>query len=109
VICEGVIASSQGKQQASEMLCDRLQFSSACAALPFHSKTGLEESWDTIRQHQHLRSKSQSYLALLRVRSRLVQLIHEVMSECDLHNIVTPLLTQNDCEGGGEVFQVQVS
>jgi len=45
--------------------------------------------------------------ALLRVRDVASQVIHEYLHSKGYIHVHTPVLTSNDCEGAGEVFQVK--
>ncbi|KAL7736757.1 hypothetical protein ACLKA6_015608 [Drosophila palustris] len=60
-----------------------------------------------VREHLHLRSRIDFIAAQMRVRHRAQKLIHDYMDEQNFVQINTPMLTTNDCEGGGEVFRVQ--
>lgn len=92
---------------------------------------------DYIRQFPHLRSRTNAFSSLLRVRSQATGAIHSyfkvrvsqragivnsqivglwpVMHFCLLQQengflqIHTPIITSNDCEGAGELFEVEVS
>lgn len=59
-----------------------------------------------VRQYLHLRPRTNKFSALLRVRSQASAAVHEHFISEGFFNIQTPILTSNDCEGAGEIFQV---
>ncbi|XP_042238100.1 probable asparagine--tRNA ligase, mitochondrial isoform X2 [Homarus americanus] len=62
---------------------------------------------DYVRQFPHLRARTNSFSSLLRVRSQTKLAIQQYFNSEGFVNIDTPIITVNDCEGGGEVFSVQ--
>lgn len=62
---------------------------------------------DYVRQFLHLRPRTNIFGALLRVRDVASQVIHEYLHSKGYIHVHTPVLTSNDCEGAGEVFQVK--
>uniref|UniRef100_A0A4W5KLX9 Asparaginyl-tRNA synthetase 2, mitochondrial n=1 Tax=Hucho hucho TaxID=62062 RepID=A0A4W5KLX9_9TELE len=66
-------------------------------------KHGLEY----IRQFPHLRCRTNAFSSLLRIRSEATTTIQEYFKEKGIIQIHTPVLTSNDCEGAGELFQVE--
>ena len=58
------------------------------------------------RAYPMFRSKLSDFSSLLRVRSAASFAIHSYLQSQDYIQIHTPVLTSNDCEGAGEVFQV---
>ncbi len=59
-----------------------------------------------LREHAHLRVRTQVMGAMARVRHRLAQAIHRFFHERGFYWISTPIITSNDCEGAGELFRV---
>ena len=63
-------------------------------------------SVEFLREILHLRPRSNTAGAILRVRSQLARGIRNFFHERDFLEVNTPILTSNDCEGAGEMFEV---
>lgn len=59
-----------------------------------------------LRTIPHLRVRTNTFNAVLRVRSVMAASIHKYFQDRNYVYINTPLLTGSDCEGAGEVFKV---
>ena len=59
-----------------------------------------------LRTMPHLRPRTNTFLAVFRVRSLIAAAIHEFFQSNDFVYVHTPLITASDCEGAGEMFQV---
>ncbi|XP_023219730.1 probable asparagine--tRNA ligase, mitochondrial [Centruroides sculpturatus] len=106
---EGVLAKSTHKNQEVELKCCSLNVLGKCDGLKFpflprHSPTVKET-----RQHLHLRPRTKDFGALLRIRSLATFAVHKFLQERNFLHVNTPIITSNDCEGGGDVFSVQVN
>ncbi|MDD6276553.1 MAG: asparagine--tRNA ligase [Clostridia bacterium] len=63
-------------------------------------------SLEFLRTIPHLRVRTNTFNAVLRVRSVAAAAIHRYFQSNNFVYINTPLLTASDCEGAGEVFKV---
>jgi asparaginyl-tRNA synthetase len=63
-------------------------------------------SQEHLRQHAHLRVRSNIGSAVARVRSSISKSIHDFFEQEKFHWVATPLITASDCEGAGEMFRV---
>lgn len=61
---------------------------------------------ETIREHLHLRIRTQTIAAVMRIRNTLANETHNFFQSNGCKYVNTPLLTTNDCEGAGETFTV---
>lgn len=59
-----------------------------------------------MRTMPHLRTRTNTFNAVLRVRSVMAQAIHNYFQTRGYSYIHTPLITGSDCEGAGEMFKV---
>ena len=59
-----------------------------------------------LRTITHLRSRTNTFQAVFRVRSLAAMAIHQFFQDRDFVYVHTPLITGSDCEGAGEMFQV---
>lgn len=62
---------------------------------------------DYIREHLHLRPRVSGFSSMLRVRHHAATSFHNYFNRSGYIQIHTPILTSNDCEGGGEIFTVK--
>lgn len=67
---------------------------------------GKRPSLELLRDHLHLRPRSNMIPAMARVRNALAMATHEFYQKLGFIYVHTPILTANDCEGAGEMFQV---
>ncbi|MBR2484808.1 MAG: asparagine--tRNA ligase, partial [Clostridia bacterium] len=63
-------------------------------------------SLEFLRTIPHLRVRTNTFNAMLRVRSKLSFAIHRFFQENGYTYIHTPIITGSDCEGAGEIFHV---
>jgi asparaginyl-tRNA synthetase len=91
--------------QAVELQCERVDVLGACDgdAYPLQEK---EQSAEFLRSVAHLRARTARSGSVLRVRGAALQAVHGFFAEHRFVNVHTPILTANDCEGGGEQFQL---
>jgi asparaginyl-tRNA synthetase len=61
-------------------------------------------SLEFLRSLPHLRARTNTIGAVLRLRSAAANSIHQYFLEQDFINVHTPILTALDCEGAGELF-----
>jgi len=80
--------------------CDPLQY-------PMHTKQAM--SLEHLREFLHLRPRTSTLAAVLRVRSHAQMAVHRFFHEEGFFNVHTPVITPLDCEGAGEVFSVTSS
>ena len=59
-----------------------------------------------LREILHLRPRSNTIGAVLRVRSRAALAVHQFFQDRGFFYIHTPIITASDCEGAGEMFRV---
>src|SRR5215467_9463357 len=59
-----------------------------------------------LREIQHLRPRTNTLGAVLRVRSAAAFAIHQFFNEQGFYYVHTPIITTSDCEGAGEMFHV---
>lgn len=65
-------------------------------------------SLEFLRTIPHLRVRTNTFNAMLRVRSKLSFAIHEFFQKQGFTYINTPIITGSDCEGAGEIFRVTI-
>lgn len=104
---EGILLKSTHENQEVELKCNSLIVLGKCDALeyPFHARHNL--SVKETRQHLHLRPRTKNFSSLLRIRSTATFAIHKFFQERNFFHVNSPILTSNDCEGGGDVFSIQ--
>ncbi|MGI6212840.1 MAG: asparagine--tRNA ligase [Anaerovoracaceae bacterium] len=59
-----------------------------------------------LREIAHLRPRSNTFMAVFRVRSLIAYAIHKFFQERGFVYVHTPIITGSDAEGAGEMFQV---
>ncbi len=101
---KGTLVPSQGAGQAVEIQARHIELLGAAAEYPLQKK---RHTFEFLREISHLRSRSNSIGAVMRVRNRLSMLIHEFFQQHGFYYIHTPIITVSDAEGAGELFQVE--
>lgn len=101
----GVLVASLGKGQRIELKAQKLKvFGEADPeTYPLQKK---RHSFEFLRTIGHLRSRTNSLSAVFRVRNACATAIHQFLQERSFLWVHTPIITANDCEGAGELFNV---
>lgn len=90
--------------QPFEIHADDIILEGACPSdYPMQKK---RHSLEFLRTMQTLRPRTNTFLATFRVRSVVSAAIHEFFQDRGFVYVHTPILTNADCEGRGEMFQV---
>ncbi|NND52166.1 MAG: asparagine--tRNA ligase [Flavobacteriaceae bacterium] len=65
-----------------------------------------KHSFEFLRENAHLRTRTNTFSAVMRLRSTLSFAIHEYFNKNGFYNMHTPIITASDAEGAGEMFRV---
>ncbi len=100
----GKVVKSQGAGQAFEVNASKVEvYQKASAEYPLQNK---RHTFEFLREIAHLRSRSNTFSAVFRVRSVLAFAIHQFFQSKGFVNVHTPIITGSDAEGAGEMFRV---
>jgi asparaginyl-tRNA synthetase len=102
---KGRIVKSPGKKQKVELLAVEVDLVGGCDPLKY-PLAPKEHSMEFLREVAHLRARTNTISAVMRVRNALAFATHKFFQEKDFVYMHTPLITTSDCEGAGEMFQV---
>ncbi len=102
---QGLLVASQGKGQSVEIQADELQIYGTAdpADYPLQKKG---HTLEFLREKAHLRPRTNTFGAVLRIRHALAFAIHNFFNDKGFYYFHTPLITASDCEGAGAMFQV---
>lgn len=100
----GTLVESQGKGQSVEIQCKDIEVYGPCGSDYPMQKKG--QSFEYMRQHAHMRLRTNTFGAVMRIRHNMAFAIHQYFHEHGFFYFHTPLITASDAEGAGEMFQV---
>ena len=104
VIAEGMIVTSEGGAQATELRCTKLELIGSCPAdYPLQKK---RHTIEFLREKAYLRPRTNLFGAVTRVRNTMAYAVHSFFQENGFVYVNTPLISASDCEGAGAQFQV---
>lgn len=105
VIASGELVESPGKNQAVELRASEIRVIGTCDPVkyPLQKK---RHTFEYLRTIAHLRPRTNTQGAVLRVRNALAFATHLFFQQRGFLYIQTPIITGSDCEGGGEMFRV---
>lgn len=105
---EGVVVPSPKPAQPIEVQATSVTIVGDCPQEPYPLQRKAH-SPEFLRQMMHLRPRTAAVGSMLRVRSTLSLAIHNFFAAEGFTQVHTPVLTANDCEGAGELFEVRVA
>ncbi|MGL4597173.1 MAG: OB-fold nucleic acid binding domain-containing protein, partial [Bacteroidia bacterium] len=101
----GNLVASQGSGQAVEIQAKEIHiYGTADPQVYPLQKKG--HSLEFLREIAHLRPRTNTFGAVLRVRHHLAYAIHKFFNDKGFFNLHTPIITGSDAEGAGEMFHV---
>ncbi len=105
VSVKGELVESQGKGQRVEIQVSELEVlgDSDPDTYPIQPK---KHSFEFLREHAHLRTRTSTFSAVMRLRSSLSFAIHKYFNEHGFYYMHAPIITGSDAEGAGEMFKV---
>ena len=104
VMAEGELVLSEGKGQRLELRASAVtKVGGVDDDYPLQKK---RHSFEFLRTLAHLRPRTNTIGAVMRVRNAASQVIHEFFQERGFLWMHTPIITTADAEGAGEMFQV---
>ena len=105
VSIKGTIVESQGKGQSVEIQVSEIEIlgDSNADEYPIQPK---KHSFEFLRENAHLRVRTNTFSAVMRVRSKLSFAVHKYFQENGFNYVNTPIITGTDAEGAGEMFKV---
>ena len=101
---EGRLVESPAAGQASEVQAVRIEVLGTCGNDYPMQKKG--QTFEYMRQHAHMRLRTNTFGAVMRIRHNMAMAIHTYFHEHGYFYFHTPLITASDCEGAGQMFQV---
>ncbi|MDG2108451.1 MAG: asparagine--tRNA ligase [Flavobacteriaceae bacterium] len=101
----GILSESLGSGQKVELQVSNLKIlgSSDPELYPIQPK---RHSLEFLREKAHLRVRTATFSAVMRIRSALSFAVHQFFQQEGFFYINTPIITGNDAEGAGEMFRV---
>ncbi|GGG34372.1 asparagine--tRNA ligase [Bizionia arctica] len=102
---KGTLTESQGKGQSVEIHVKSIEIlgDSDPETFPIQPK---KHSFEFLRENAHLRTRTNTFSAVMRLRSSLSFAIHKYFNENGFYYMHTPIITGSDAEGAGEMFRV---
>lgn len=101
---EGDLLESPAQGQRVELKATRLDIiGKADSNYPLQKK---RHGFEFLREHAHLRVRTNTFGAVFRLRSALAQAIHQFFGERGFVYVHTPVITASDTEGAGKLFRV---
>ena len=102
---KGKVAESQGSKQSVEIMVDECEIlgESNPEVYPIQPK---KHSFEFLRENAHLRTRTNTFSAVMRIRSNLSFAIHDYFKKNGFYYVHTPIITASDAEGAGEQFRV---
>ena len=100
----GTLVESPAAGQASEIQAKEIEvLGPADNTYPLQKKGA---SWEYLRTVAHLRPRTNTVGAILRIRHNMAMAIHTYFHEHGYFYFHSPIITASDCEGAGQMFQV---
>lgn len=106
VVCTGEVVASPGREQPVEIKATAVQvvgFVDDPETYPMAKKA---HTLEYLRDVAHLRPRTNTVGAVMRVRHCLAQAMHRYLHTHGFLWIHTPIITTSDCEGAGAMFRV---
>ncbi len=102
---QGLLVASQGKGQSVEIQAEEFEIYGEAnpEKYPLQKKG---HSLEFLREIAHLRPRTNTFGAVLRIRHALAYAVHKFFNDKGFYYFHTPLITASDCEGAGAMFQV---
>lgn len=102
---KGDLIESQGKGQNVEIAVTSIEIlgDSDPDSYPIQPK---KHSFEFLRENAHLRTRTNTFSAVMRLRSALSFAVHKYFNENGFYYMHTPIITGSDAEGAGEMFRV---
>ena len=105
VSIKGTLVESQGKGQSVEIQVSDIKIlgDSNPDEYPIQPK---KHSMEFLRENAHLRVRTNTFSAVMRMRSALSFAVHQYFRDHGFYHVHTPIITGSDAEGAGEMFRV---
>ena len=102
---KGELVESQGKGQKVEIQVHNIEVlgDSDPETYPIQPK---KHSFEFLRENAHLRTRTNTFSAIMRLRSALSFAVHKYFNENGFYYMHAPIITGSDAEGAGEMFKV---
>ena len=101
---KGVLVQSEGKGQTFEIKAKEITiYNKADLDYPLQNK---RHTLEYLRTIAHLRPRTNTFMAVFRIRSLMSYAIHKFFNERGFVYVHTPIITGSDTEGAGEMFQL---
>ena len=110
IAVRGQLVASQGKGQAVEVQAEEITVLGTADPENYPlQKKGADQkgiSLEALRDIAHLRPRTNTFGAVLRIRHALAFAIHQYFNEHGFYYVHTPIITGSDAEGAGQMFRV---
>ena len=103
---DGEIVESQGKGQSVEVKATAIRVVGWVEDPDTYPVSAKRHSFEYLREVAHLRSRTNTFGAIARVRHALSMAVHRFFDEREFYYVHTPIITASDCEGAGQMFRV---
>ena len=102
---KGNLVPSIGSGQAVEIQAKEITVYGECDPMRFPLQKK-DTSLEFLRSVAHMRLRTNTFGAVLRIRNAMAFAIHKFFNEKGFVYLHTPLITESDAEGAGDMFQV---
>jgi len=106
VIVSGELVASQGGGQSVEIQASHVELIGGIDDPESYPIAKKRHTFEYLRTQAHLRSRTNTFGAVTRVRHTLANAINDFFHSEDFYWVNTPIITASDCEGAGELFRV---
>jgi asparaginyl-tRNA synthetase len=106
VIATGTLVESQGQGQSVEVQATSIEVVGWVDDPEKYPIAKKRHTFEYLRTQAHLRPRTNAIGAVTRVRSTLANAIHNYFYQGGFQWVNTPIITNSDCEGAGEMFRV---
>ena len=104
LVFTGVLELTPDRPQPFELQAETIEVEGTSA--PDYPMQKKRQTREFLRTQQHLRSRTNLFRAVFRVRSVAAFAIHSFFQERGFVYVNTPIITASDAEGAGEMFRV---
>jgi asparaginyl-tRNA synthetase len=106
LVVRGQLVASVGQQQALELLAEEVTVVGWVDDPESYPMSPKRHSIEYLREHAHLRPRTNVIGSVARIRNCISQAIHRFFDQQGFLWVASPIITASDCEGAGQMFRV---